>query len=42
MSRLLGQHRLGFFIREVDLVDGVSSVLDGDVVVIDVGREEDF
>lgn len=39
---LLGEHGGGLLVGEVDLVDGVSAVLEGDVVVVDVRREKDF
>ena len=39
---LLGEHGGGLLVGEVNLVDGVSAVLEGDVVVVDVRREEDF
>jgi hypothetical protein len=38
----LWQHVLDFFVADEDLVDGVSSVLQGNVIAIDVGRKEDF
>lgn len=42
LSELLGEHGGGLLVGEVDLVDRVSAVLEGDVVVVDVRREEDF
>lgn len=39
---LLRKHHLGLLVGEVNFVDGVSSVLERDVVVVDVGRKEDF
>ena len=41
-AELLGEHGGGLLVGEVDLVDGVAAVLEGDVVVVDVRREEDF
>lgn len=39
---LLGEHLLELLVREQDVVHGVSSVLEGGVVTVDVGWEEDF
>lgn len=39
---LLGQHVLGLLVAECDFVDGVSAVLQGNVVAVDVRRQEDF
>ena len=39
---LMRQHVLGLLVGEEDLVDGVSAVLEGNVVAVDVGREEDL
>ena len=41
-AELLGKHGGGLLVGEVDLVDGVAAVLEGDVVVVDVRREEDL
>lgn len=41
-SRLLRKQLLQLVLAEQDLVDGVSSVLEGYVVTVDVGGEEDF
>lgn len=38
----MGEHGGGLLVGEVDLVDGVAAVLEGDVVVVDVRGEEDF
>lgn len=39
---LLGKHLLHLLIGEMDLVYGISSVLQRDVVAVDVGGKEDF
>ena len=36
------QHVLGLLVGEEDLVNGVSAVLEGNVVAVDVRREEDL
>jgi hypothetical protein len=42
MTCLFWKHLLHLLIGKVDLVYGVSSVLQRDVVAVDVGGEEDF
>jgi hypothetical protein len=42
LAASLRQEALGLLIAEQDLVDGVSSVLERDVLAVDVGREKDF
>lgn len=39
---LLRQHALGLLLAEDDVVNGVSLVLEGDVVAIKIGGDEDF
>jgi hypothetical protein len=39
---LLGKHILHLLVGEVDLVYGISSILQRDVVAVDVGGEKDF
>lgn len=39
---LMWQHVLGLLIGEEDLVNGVSAVLEGNVVAVNVRREEDL
>jgi hypothetical protein len=38
----LRQHVLGLFVGKEDLIDGVSAVLEGNVVAIDAGGKEDL
>ena len=39
---LLGEHGGGLLVGEVNLMDGVAAVLEGDIVVVDVRGEEDL
>ena len=38
----MGEHLLQLFVGEQDVVDGFSAVLEGLVVTVDVGRQEDL
>jgi hypothetical protein len=38
----LGEHSSGLLVGKVDLVDGVTAVLERHVVVVDVGWDEDL
>lgn len=42
MYCLMRQHVLGLLVGEENLVNGVSAVLEGNVVAVDVRREEDL
>lgn len=42
ISKLLREHPLGLLVSEVNLVNRISSVLKRDVVVVNVGGEEDL